>query len=90
MQSSLAGLAIASELSRNWRVAVVEKGEAGTTKRSWFVPLNVVDDEVRPFTYGGVTRFLANTCTGATAKWKARQFERYPYVNENTLLPHWV
>jgi 2-polyprenyl-6-methoxyphenol hydroxylase-like FAD-dependent oxidoreductase len=85
-----AGLAIASQLSRNWRVLVVEKGEAGTTKRSWFVPLNVVDDEVRPFSYGGVTRFLANTCTGATAKWKARQFERYPYINEKTLLPHWV
>lgn len=85
-----AGLAIASELSRNWRVLVVEKGEAGTTKRSWFVPLNVVDDQVRPFTYGGVTRFLANTCTGATAVWKARQFERYPYVSEDRLLPHWV
>jgi 2-polyprenyl-6-methoxyphenol hydroxylase-like FAD-dependent oxidoreductase len=85
-----AGLAVASELSRNWRVLVVEKGEAGTTKRSWFVPLNVVDDQVRPYTYGGVTRFLANTCTGAKAQWQARLFERYPYVNENTLLPHWV
>jgi 2-polyprenyl-6-methoxyphenol hydroxylase-like FAD-dependent oxidoreductase len=85
-----AGLAIASELSRNWRVLVVEKGVAGTTNRSWFVPYNVVDDKVRPFTFGGVTRFLANTCTGATAQWQARQFERYPYVNEKTLLPHWV
>lgn len=85
-----AGLAIASELSRNWRVLVVEKGQAGTTKRSWFVPLNVVDDKVRPYTYGGVTRFLASTCTGSKAQWKARLFERYPYVNENTLLPHWV
>ena len=85
-----AGLAIASELSRNWRVLVVDKGQAGTTKRSWFVPLNVVDEQVRPFTYGGVTRFLASTCTGATANWRARQFERYPYVDEKTLLPHWV
>jgi len=85
-----AGLAIASELSRNWRVLVVEKGLAGTTNRSWFVPLNVVDNQVLPFTYGGVTRFLASTCTGATADWKARQFERYPYINEKQLLPHWV
>lgn len=85
-----AGLAIASELSRNWRVLVVDKGQAGTTKRSWFVPPNVIDDEVRPFTYGGVTRFLASTCTGATANWRARQFERYPYVDEKTILPHWV
>lgn len=85
-----AGLSIASELSRNWRVLVVEKGQAGTTKRSWFVPYNVVDDQVRPFTYGGVTRFLSSTCTGATAQWKARLFERYPYVDEKKLLPHWV
>lgn len=85
-----AGLAIASELSRSWRVLVVEKGQAGTTKRSWFVPLNVVDNVVRPFTYGGVTRFLASTYSGASAKWKARQFERYPYVDEKRLLPFWV
>lgn len=85
-----AGLAIASELSHSWRVLVVDKGQAGTTKRSWFVPLNVIDDQVRPFSYGGVTRFLASTCTGATANWRARQFERYPYIDETTLLPHWV
>jgi 2-polyprenyl-6-methoxyphenol hydroxylase-like FAD-dependent oxidoreductase len=85
-----AGLAIASELSREWKVLVVDKGQAGTTKRSWFVPPNVIDDKVRPFTYGGVTRFLASTYSGASAKWKSRQFERYPYVNEKDLLPHWV
>lgn len=85
-----AGLALASELSLSRRVLVVERGVAGTTNRSWFVPLNVVDDKVRPYTYGGVTRFLANTCTGAKATWNARQFERYPYINETQLLPHWV
>ncbi|MGE5468309.1 MAG: NAD(P)/FAD-dependent oxidoreductase [Ignavibacteria bacterium] len=85
-----AGLAIASELSRSRRVLVVEKGTPGDTKRSWFVPLNVVDNVVKPFTYGGVTRFLANTCSGAKAQWRARLFERYPYVDEKRLLPHWV
>ncbi|MBI4986907.1 MAG: hypothetical protein HZC24_16565 [Rhodocyclales bacterium] len=85
-----AGLAIASELSRTNRVLVVEKGIAGDTKRSWFVPLNVVDNVVRPYTYGGVTRFLANTYSGAKAQWQARQFERYPYVDEKRLLPFWV
>lgn len=84
------GLAIASELSRSYRVLVVEKGVAGETKRSWFVPLNVVDNVVRPYTYGGVTRFLASTWSGAKAQWKARQFERYPYVDEKRLLPFWV
>ena len=85
-----AGLAIASELSRSHRVLVVEKGVAGETRRSWFVPLNVVDNVVRPYTYGGVTRFLASTCSGAKAQWRARQFERYPYVDEKRLLPFWV
>lgn len=85
-----AGLAIASELSRSRRVLVVEKGVAGDTKRSWFVPLNVVDNIVKPYTYGGVTRFLAATFSGAKAQWRARQFERYPYVDEKRLLPHWV
>lgn len=85
-----AGLAIASELSRTQRVLVVEKGQAGTTKRSWFAPNNVIDEQVRPFTYGGVTRFLASTCTGSQAQWKARLFERYPYIDEKRLLPHWV
>ncbi len=85
-----AGLALASELSRSRRVLVVEKGTAGTTQRSWFVPLNVVDDQIRPYTYGGVTRFLASTCTGAKAQWQARQFPRYPYIDETKLLPHWV
>ena len=85
-----AGLAIASELSRTRRVLVVEKGIAGNTNRSWFVPLDVVDDAVRPYTYGGVTRFLANTYSGGKAQWNARQFPRYPYVDEKRLLPFWV
>ncbi len=85
-----AGLAIASELSCSRSVLVVEKGVAGDTKRSWFVPLNVVDSVIRPYTYGGVTRFLASTFSGAKAQWGARQFERYPYVDEKRLLPHWV
>jgi 2-polyprenyl-6-methoxyphenol hydroxylase-like FAD-dependent oxidoreductase len=85
-----AGLAIASELSRSRRVLVVEKGVAGDTNRSWFVPPDVIDNVVKPYTYGGVTRFLASTFSGANAQWRARQFERYPYINEKTLLPHWV
>jgi flavin-dependent dehydrogenase len=85
-----AGLAIASELSRTRRVLVLEKGVAGNTNRSWFVPLDVVDESVRPYTYGGVTRFLANTYSGGKAQWNARQFPRYPYVDEKRLLPYWV
>lgn len=85
-----AGLAIAAELSRTRRVLVIEKETAGQTRRSWFVPLNVVNKEIAPYTYGGVTRFLASTCSGAQAQWPARLFERYPYVDEKRLLPFWV
>lgn len=85
-----AGLAIASELSRSRTVLVIEKETAGTTRRSWFVPANVVDNIVRPYTYGGVTRFLANTFSGGKTQWRAKLFDRYPYVDEKRLLPHWV
>ncbi len=85
-----AGLAIGSELSRNYRGLIIEKNEAGKTDRFWFVPFNVVDDRIMPYTFGGVTRFLTRTYKGANLSWQAKQFERYPYVNEHTLLPYWV
>ncbi len=49
----------------------------------------MVDKVVRRFTYGGVTRFLANAFSGAKAQWRARQFERHPHVDEKRLLPFW-
>jgi len=85
-----AGLSIGAELSKRHRVLVIEKNIAGKTNRSWFVPLNVVNESVMPFTYGGVTRFLTNTFSGGTIRWKAKQFDRYPYIDEKALLPHWV
>lgn len=84
------GLAIASELSATRRVLVIEREVAGTTRRSWFAPPNVIDEKVRPFTYGGVTRFLGSTWSGGRAVWRARLFDRYPYIDETRLLPHWV
>lgn len=85
-----AGLGIGSELSKKYHGLIIEKNQAGTTDRFWFVPRNAVDADVEPFTYGGVTRFLTNTYTGAKISWRAKQFDRYPYINEHTLLPHWV
>lgn len=85
-----AGLSIGSKLSKDYNVLVIEKNTAGKTSRSWFVPFDVVDESVRPFTYGGVTRFLANTFMGARLAFRAKLFDRYTYVNENTLLPHWA
>ena len=84
-----AGLAVGSELSYSHKVLLVDKGEAGKTSRSWFVPLDVIDEKVMPYTYNGVTRFMTKTFGGADVSWKAELFDRYPYVDEKTLLPHW-
>ena len=85
-----AGLAVGSELSYNHKVLLVDKEVAGKTARSWFIPLDAIDEKVMPYTYNGVTRFMAQTFGGANISWKAELFDRYPYVDEKTLLPHWV
>lgn len=85
-----AGLAVGSELSRKHKVLLIDKDVAGKTSKSWFVPLDAVDEEVMPYTYSGVTRFMTETFGGANVSWKAELFDRYPYVNEKTLLPHWL
>ena len=88
------GLSLASELSADWRVLVLEKGVAGTTQRSWFVPRSAVEGNpsLEGFYYGGVNRFLGTTFSGGNAVWEAR-FEKnapYPFIKETELLPHWV
>ena len=90
-----AGLAIASELSAHHKVLVLEKGEAGTTDRFWFVPPDVLDEKTAPFAYGGVTRFLTRTYSmqGDDLAWRARLFgpnTAYPYIRDRELLTHWV
>lgn len=88
------GLSLASALSARWRVLVLEKGVAGTTHRSWFVPRSAVEGnpDLQGFYFGGVTRFLGSTFSGGNAVWDAR-FEKntpYPFIKETELLPHWV
>lgn len=87
-----AGLSIGSELSARFKVLVLEKEEAGKTNRFWFVPPDVIDEKVQPFTYNGVTRFLTKTYTmhGDDLQWCTKLFDRYPYIDEQRLLPHWV
>lgn len=86
-----AGLSVASELAKKrHRVLVLEKETAGQTKRSWFVPPFVLDGETRQFSYGGVTRFLAATYSGAKTRWRAKLFPAYPYIDEKKILPYWV
>jgi flavin-dependent dehydrogenase len=87
-----AGLSIGSELSSHCRVLVLEKGIAGATDRFWFVPPEVLDDTTRPFSYGGVTRFLTKTYSlnGDDLAWRAKLYDSYPYIKDRELLTHWV
>jgi len=86
-----AGLAIAAELSGRFRVLVLEKGFAGATDRFWFVPPDVLDAKTRPYSYGGVTRFLTKTYSmqGDDLAWRAKLFDSYPYVKDHEILAHW-
>ncbi len=87
-----AGLAVASELSGNHRVLVLEKGVAGMTDRFWFIPPDVLDDKTRPFSYGGVTRFMTKTYSmhGDDLAWRAKLFPSYPYIKDHEILTHWL
>ncbi|MBF0474321.1 MAG: NAD(P)-binding domain-containing protein [Deltaproteobacteria bacterium] len=85
-----AGLAVGSELSYHHKVLLIDKDVIGRTTKSWFVPLDVVDEKVMPYSYTGVTRFMTETFGGANVSWRAELFDRYPYINEKTLLPHWL
>ena len=87
-----AGLSVASELSAGFKVLVLEKGVAGATDRFWFVPPEVLDETTRPFSYGGVTRFLTRTYSmeGDDLAWKAKLYDSYPYIKDRELLTYWV
>lgn len=86
-----AGLSVASEMAKKGsRVLVLEKETAGQTMRSWFVPPFVLDEETKQFSYGGVTRFLAATYSGAKTQWRAKLYPAYPYIDEKKILPYWV
>ncbi|WP_156921568.1 hypothetical protein [Desulfovibrio inopinatus] len=85
-----AGLAVGSELSADHDIIVIDKEYAGKTTKSWFVPLDVVNEDVMPYTYNGVTTFMTQTYGGANLNWRAELFDRYPYVDEHALLAHWI
>lgn len=85
-----AGLAVGSELSCQNKILLIDKAEVGKSTKSWFVPLDVVDEKVMPYTYNGVTRFMTKTFGGADVSWRTELFDRYPYIHEKTLLPHWL
>lgn len=87
-----AGLSVASELSKELKVLVVEKNTAGHTDRSWFIPMDVAEKnpDLMEFTYAGVTRYLAKTYSGAFTSWNVKEYPRYPFVKEKEILKHFV
>lgn len=85
------GLSVGSELSKQLNVLIIDKNIVGETKRSWFVPFDIIEknQDIKHTTYGGVRRFLAKTFSGASTCWKARLFDRYPYIKEKEILEYW-
>jgi flavin-dependent dehydrogenase len=52
----------------------------------------VLDEKTKPFSYGGVTRFLTKTYSmhGDDLAWKAKLFASYPYIKDSDILTHWA
>lgn len=87
-----AGLSVGCELSKELSVLVIEKDKVGETTKSWVVPLDIAykNEDVKQFTFSGVTRWSTNTFTGAKISWNAKLFEKYPYIREKDILNYWA
>ncbi|BDU51267.1 lycopene cyclase family protein [Haliovirga abyssi] len=90
-----AGLSVASELSKELKVLVVDgKSSISKTTKSWFVPKEVCDigeaGDILEYTYPGVKRFLADTFTGVKDKaWESELEGGYLYIKEHEVLEYW-
>jgi flavin-dependent dehydrogenase len=87
-----AGLAIASELSKELSVLVFDRKSAiAETTKSWLIPdmtLQIGDaEDILPFMKNGVKRFLANTFQGVNVQWQANY--KYHFAKEHELLTYW-
>lgn len=87
-----AGLAIASELSKDLKVLVFDRKTAvNETTKSWLIPDMVISsgqaEDILPFMKNGVKRFLANTFQGVNVQWQANY--NYHFAKEHELLDYW-
>lgn len=87
-----AGLAIASELSKELSVLVFDrKATISETTKSWLIPDMVIStgqaEDILPFMKNGVKRFLANTFQGVNVQWQANF--NYHFAKEHELLNYW-
>ena len=86
-----AGLSVAASLAGSHHVVVLERTRTLRPMRSWFVPTFTVEgnDDVAPFVYPGVKRFLISTQARMQLVWDATLPGGYVYVREHELLAHW-
>ncbi len=87
-----AGLAIASELSKDLNVLVFDRKTAiNETTKSWLIPDMTISigqaEDILPFMKNGVQRFLANTFQGINVQWQANF--KYHFAKEHELLSYW-
>ena len=87
-----AGLAIASELSKELNVLVFDRKMAiNETTKSWLIPDMTIRigeaEDILPFMKNGVQRFLANTFQGVHVQWQANL--EYHFAKEHELLTYW-
>ncbi len=87
-----AGASVASELSKELKVLVIDKKEHfEETTKSWLIPdmaISVGDaDDILPFMKNGVKRFLADTYQGVDVQWDAHL--KYHFALEHELLGYW-
>ncbi len=94
-----AGLSVASELAKLYKVLVIEKGKIGHTDRSWFTPGEVMakqSAEIQEFTKGGIKRILEHTPTisilwDVLSPWESSpEWKCYPYVDQDGILDYWA
>lgn len=87
-----AGMSIASEISKNLNVLVVDgKGKLSDCTKSWFIPGLLVEnnEEVMPYMDKGILRLLCSTASGKESCWDTSIKDGYYYVKEHEILDYW-
>ncbi len=86
------GLSVGSELAQTARVLVIDsKKKVSDTAKSWFVPNFSLrkNEDILPYVYPGVKRFLTDTFGGAKRAWVAKLKGGYNFIREHELLAYW-
>ncbi len=90
--SGPAGLSVASELSKELKVLLIDKKQTlEETHKSWLIPDMAISigqaEDILPFMKNGVQRFLADTYQSTDVQWQAHL--KYHFAKEHELLSYW-